>query len=116
MGEEVTLDIKELLFVLKKRSKLIIAVTLGATLLSALVSFFFLGKVYESSSSIVIGTVKSSINPSYEYNDVMMYQKLIKTFAEIAKAEDTAEEAIKKHKIKGLKLILPVIIKLHLVP
>ncbi|MCM1990496.1 YveK family protein [Oceanirhabdus seepicola] len=101
MGEEVTLDLKELFFVLKKRSKLIIAVTLGATLLSAMVSFFFLSKVYQSSSSIVIGTVKSTNNPSYEYNDVMMYQKLIKTFAEIAKAEDTAEEAIKEHAIMG---------------
>lgn len=97
MEEEITLDLKDIFDILKKRIKLIVAVTLISTFAAGIVSFFVLPPTYEATVSVFIGksleTGEQAVR--YESSDIMMYQKLIKTYARIAKLNDVAEKAVK---------------------
>lgn len=92
MEEEITLDLKDFFGILKKRIKLILAVTLISTFTAGIVSFFVLPPTYEASLSVFIG--KSLETQEYDSSDIMMYQKLVKTYAKIAESNDVAETAI----------------------
>jgi capsular polysaccharide biosynthesis protein len=95
MEQEVALDLKELYYILKKRIGLIISITLLATIISALVNIFVLTPVYEAKVSVVIGKdITLSNETNYDLNDVTMYQKLVKTYAEVAKSRAVAQSTL----------------------
>jgi capsular polysaccharide biosynthesis protein len=95
--QEFTLDIREIFTIIRKRFWLIFIITLLSVLISGGLSFYYLKPVYQSSLSIVIGkTVDSTEKTQYDYNDILMYQNLIKTYAEIAKSRTVAMKAIDK--------------------
>lgn len=100
MGEEMTIDLKNFFYIIKKRIKLILIITIACTLISGILNFFIIKPTYEASASIVIG--KSDNDPNnksqYNYNDIMMFQKLVKTYAEIGKSRAVAENASAKLK------------------
>lgn len=99
MEEEVTLDIRELFYAIKKRMKLILGITIGVTVLVGVLSFFVIKPTYEAKTSIIVGkpqaTEKDGTQNS-QYNDVMMYQNLIKTYSTIAQSKLVAENASEK--------------------
>lgn len=92
------MELKEYLHTLKKRWLLILSVTLTSVFVSAIGSFFLIKPTYQASISVVIGSNKdeASTNPNQTYNDVMMYQKLVKTYSEFVKTRSVAEDAIDK--------------------
>lgn len=96
MEQEMTLDLAELFAIIRKRIWLLISITLITTLTAGILSFFVLSPVYESSISIIIGRANEGETTKTEYNEVMMYQKLAKTYAEIAKSRSVAEKTIKE--------------------
>lgn len=57
---------------------------------------FVLSPVYEAKISIIIGRENAGETVKTDYNEVMMYQKLAKTYAEIAKSKIVAEKTIKE--------------------
>lgn len=97
MDDEITLDLRDLFYILKKRMKLILLITITCTLISGILSFFVIKPTYQAKTSIVIGKTDSgaigSDKNQYNYNDVMMFQKLVKTYAEIGKSRAVAENA-----------------------
>lgn len=92
------MELKEYLHIFKKRWLLIISVTLTCVFVSAIVSFFLIKPTYQSSISVVIGSNKeeSSTNTNQTYNDVIMYQKLVKTYSVFVKTRAVAEDTIEK--------------------
>ncbi len=92
------MELKEYLLILKKRWLLILSVTLTCVFVSAIVSFFLIKPTYEASISVVIGSNKdeASTNTNQTYNDVMMYQKLVKTYSEFTKTRAVAQDTIDK--------------------
>lgn len=94
MEEEMTLDLGELLDIIKKRIKLIAIITIASTIVSGIFSLFFIKPTYEAKSSIIIGKVPESKNQSLEYSDIMMYKQMIKTYSEIARSRTVAEKTI----------------------
>lgn len=95
MEEEMTLDLRRISYILRKRLKLIVFITLIVTIMSAVISVFALTPVYEAKISVVIGKAAGiSDNSSYNLSDVTMYQKLVKTYAKVAKSENVAESAL----------------------
>lgn len=94
MDEEMSIDLRELLEIIKKRKSLIILITSILTIITAILSFFILPPTYEASVSVLIGKVPDGTNYQVQYNDVMMYQKLLKTYSEIAKSRLVAEKTI----------------------
>lgn len=94
--EEITLDLKDFLYVIKKRARLIIGITLMCTIVAALISFFVIKPTYEVSTDIIIGKLESEDGKLQSNNDVMMYQNLIKTYAVIAESQRVSEKSANK--------------------
>lgn len=94
MEEELTLDLRDIFHIIRKRMKLIILITLACTLVSGLVSFYVLKPSYESQTSIIVGKPEGTDKSQTEYNDVMLYQKLIQTYQEIAKSRVVADQTV----------------------
>ena len=79
--EEQVISLSEIFEALKKRWVMIVAITLTATLISGLVSFFVIDPVYETSTKVFIGKEESD-ETAYNTNDIQMYQKLLQTYAQ----------------------------------
>lgn len=99
--EEITLDLRDFYYILKKRIRLIIMITLACTLVTGIFSFFIIKPTYEASATIIVGKPKGDEKSSNtQYNDVMMYQNLVKTYAKIAASNTVMESAC--NKLKGI--------------
>lgn len=95
--EEQVVSIEEILEALMKRWKMIALITVIATVISGVLSFFVIDPVYEASTKVFIGKEENS-SEGYNSSDIQMYQKLLKTYAEAIKTRDLIEEAIKLSK------------------
>ena len=91
--EEQVISISEIIDAIKKRWKIIALCTLIATLLSGIFSFFIIAPTYEASTKVFIGKEESSVE-NYNYNDITMYQKLLKTYSELIKTKDLINRSI----------------------
>lgn len=87
------ISISEILDSLKKRWKLIVIITLCSTLLSGIVSFFVLKPKYEASTKVFIGKEEGA-EQGYNQSEVIMYQKLMKTYSEAIKTKDLVGRAL----------------------
>ena len=92
--EEQVISIKEIFAALKKRWKMIALITILATVVSGILSFFVIEPVYEASTKVFIGKEESS-EEGYNSSDIQMYQKLLKTYSEAIKTRDLIDAAIK---------------------
>ena len=95
--EEQVISISEIIDAVKKRWKIIALTTVLATLGSGIFSFFVISPTYEASTKVFIGKEESSME-SYNYNDITMYQKLLKTYSELIKTKDLINRAITNSK------------------
>lgn len=107
--EENTISLEEIAYALKKRWKLIALITIAATLVSAILSFFIIKPQYEAKAKLFIGKQETQENNAYNNSDVMMYQQLMKTYAELVKTLDLVTKAVKndnldynQNEIKGI--------------
>lgn len=97
--EEQVIRLDELFEALKKRWLMIVVITLLATVASAVFSFFVIKPQYEASTKVFIGKDDGE-NQSYSQNDVMMYQKLMKTYSEAIKTKDLVSRSLKGTSLK----------------
>ena len=107
--EENTISLQEIAYALKKRWKLIVLITIAATLVSAILSFFVIKPQYEAKAKLFIGKQETQETNAYNNSDVMMYQQLMKTYAELVKTSDLVTKAVKsanlnynQNEIKGI--------------
>jgi capsular polysaccharide biosynthesis protein len=110
------MELQEYLNILKKRWSLLVVITLVTTLVSGIVSYFVIKPTYKSDISVIIGRQDNTATttPNMSYNDVMMYQKLVKTYSELTKSRTVAENAIQKlslgmkaEQIQGMVSVAP---------
>ena len=79
---------------------MIVCITLLCTLVSAVLSFFVITPKYQVSTKLFVG--KESTNAkdqNYNNNDVTMYQKLLKTYAQMIQTNDIVSKAINDKKL-----------------
>lgn len=95
MDREV-IRIEDIIDVIIKRWKMILSITLAATILSTIASFFIIAPKYQASTRLFIGKELNAKGQEQNYstNDIQMYQKLIKTYAEIIRTNDLIERAV----------------------
>ena len=91
--EEQVISLSEIFEAVKKRWIMIVVITLTATLISGLVSFFVIDPVYETSTKLFIGKEEND-QTAYNSNDIQMYQKLLQTYAQAIKTRDLVGRAI----------------------
>ena len=113
--EEKVIIISEIFEALKKRWILIVSITLVATLISGVLSFFVIKPTYETSTKVFIGKEESN-QEGYNTNDIQMYQKLLQTYAETIKTNEVVQAAINSTNnadltvpaVKGALTVTPV--------
>jgi capsular polysaccharide biosynthesis protein len=88
------MELRECIRIVQKRILIIIIITLFSTLSSTVVSYFVLKPTYKADISVIIGNPNKS--GAVNYNDVIMYQKLVKTYGELTKSRLVAEHVIKE--------------------
>lgn len=91
--EEQVIRLDELFEALKKRWLMIVVITLLATVASAVFSFFVIKPQYEASTKVFIGKDDGE-GQAYNQNDVVMYQKLMKTYSETIKTKDLVSRSL----------------------
>lgn len=94
--EEISLQ--ELWFIVRKNMLFIIAVILVAMIIASLVSFFVLDKEYESYTTLMLGKPKDYAQDGSNeitYNDILVNQKLVSTYGEIAKSKAVTSKVVK---------------------
>lgn len=92
--EEQVISLSEIFEALKKRWIMIVAITLAATIISGVLSFFVIDPVYETSTKVFIGKEESD-DAAYNSSDINMYQQLLQTYAQAIKTKDLSSRALK---------------------
>lgn len=96
--DEEEISLREIFEVLKKRVKIIAAITIVSVLASAVITFFVIKPVFESNTTIMVGKPKNRImdpNNPITYQEVQTNRLLVSTYGEIAKSRSVLEEVIK---------------------
>lgn len=87
------IDIKKLLLILRKRLWIIAAFTILCTAAIGLISYYILEPEYQTYTTLMIGRPQG-YTQEFEYDDLMLNQKLVSTYGEIAKSRIIANELI----------------------
>jgi capsular polysaccharide biosynthesis protein len=82
---EETISLKELLQTLRKRLLLILSITFIAVLTSAIISYFFLTPIYQSSTQLLVNQAKNE-QPVYNPGEIQTNLQLINTYNVIIKS------------------------------
>ena len=91
--EEQVISLSEIFEAIKKRWIMIVAITLTATIISGVLSFFVIDPVYETSTKVFIGKEESD-DAAYNSSDIQMYQQLLQTYAQAIQTKDLVNRAI----------------------
>jgi capsular exopolysaccharide synthesis family protein len=93
---ENEIELRQLLRIIRKRIGWIIGITLLALIISAVVSFYFLTPIYESSTSIMVNKVYSDneIISSIQLNDINTNMRLAESYSQIIKSRRVADIVI----------------------
>ena len=91
--EEQVISLSEIFEALKKRWIMIATITIIATIISGILSFFVIKPTYETSTKVFIGKEESNLE-GYNSNDIQMYQKLLQTYAEAVRTNEVIKAAI----------------------
>ena len=102
--EEQVISLSEIFEAIKKRWIMIVAITLTATIISGIISFFVIDPVYETSTKVFIGKEESD-NAAYNSSDISMYQQLLQTYAQAIKTKDLVNRAISRLNYDELEAI-----------
>lgn len=106
MNEEI-IKIEDIIKILKRRWRMIVSITIIFTISSAIMGVYIISPKYEASTKVFIGK-ENSTDTNYSDNDVNMYQKLLKTYAEVIATNNLAEKAIEK---EGLNITSEDVLK-----
>jgi len=93
--QEIELDLREYMYIIKKRIWFIILVTILAVVSSGVISFFVLQPVYQASTTVMVGKPANYADGSQlQIQDLNLNQRLAKTYGEIVKSRGVSESVI----------------------
>lgn len=95
---EETISLKELMQVLRKRLSMIALITLGAMIVTAIVTYFVMTPVYESSTQILVNKA-SDDQTMYTTNAVQTNVQLVNTYNVIIKSPSILDKVIDELKL-----------------
>lgn len=80
--------------VLKNKVWIIILTTISLLIISGIFTFYVIKPEYQAFSTLMIGKLQGYYE-AIEYNDILLSQKLVSTYSEIAKSRTVSNEVIK---------------------
>ncbi|MBL3822872.1 Wzz/FepE/Etk N-terminal domain-containing protein [Bacillus sp. BSL6] len=82
---EETISLKELFHILKKRLAMILVIAFGAAIVSAIISFFFMTPIYQSSTQILVNQKKQE-GAMFQAGEIQTNIQLTNTYKVILKS------------------------------
>ncbi|QUH19077.1 YveK family protein [Alkaliphilus sp. B6464] len=93
--QEMELDLREYIYMIKKRLWFIILITILAITSSGMVSFFVLDPIYQATTTVMVGKPVSYAEGSQlQIQDLNLNQRLARTYGEIVQSRVVSEEVI----------------------
>lgn len=92
---EEIIDLKELLEILKKNLKLIVALALGFAAIAALVSAFVLKPVYKAEAQVIVNQKNKSADVYNNPGEVQTNIQLINTYSQMINSKVIREQVVK---------------------
>lgn len=90
------IELRDLLVILKRKSWIIVLVTLLLLLTCCVLTFCVMEPQYEAFATFVVGVGRPlSHNENFEYSDVLLNEKLVSTYEEIAKSISISDTVVK---------------------
>lgn len=93
------MELQQYIQIIRKRLLLVLIVTLSITLLSAIVSYFVIKPSYKATINVLIGENSNKSGEKDDYNNLLKYQKQVKTYGEFAKTKLVATDVINELKL-----------------
>jgi capsular polysaccharide biosynthesis protein len=91
------IEFREIFHILWKRKIMIVSITLIATIISAILSFFVIPPKYEATTTLLVNKKQGENVPiGAEYNEILANQALVKTYNEIIKSRSVEDTVIEK--------------------
>ena len=82
------MELMEYFTIIKKRILMVILITIGATVLSGVLSYFVITPTYKADISVIIGKIESKSEvPRADINDVLMYQNWLRPIVSLLNQE-----------------------------
>src|SRR5699024_1359091 len=92
---EETISLQEIFEVIKKRFVMIVSITVGAALIAAVLSFFILTPIYESSSQFIVNqSEQDTENMDVDKSQIETNVELINTYNVVLKSKAILSEVI----------------------
>lgn len=79
---------------IKKRLWIIIIIPIVTSVAGALISIYAITPVYEGTTTLIVGRAFENDGDRVRYDDILMYQKLVKTYGELAKSRLIVDKTI----------------------
>lgn len=92
------MEILKQLYKIKNKLSFILFIVISTTLVSFIINSYLIEPKYEAKVKLIVGRAPSDINERSGYNDVLMYQKLVNTYGELAESQLVASETLLKLK------------------
>ncbi|HGH7179070.1 TPA: YveK family protein [Bacillus luti] len=92
---EETISLKELFYILKKRVAMILVIAFGAAIVSAIISFFFMTPIYQSSTQILVNQKKQE-GAMFQAGEIQTNIQLTNTYKVIIKSPVILEQVNEK--------------------
>lgn len=80
------IQLLDLYYIIRKRIRIILIITIMSTIVSFVVSNYFITPMYETFTTLMLGKPADYESTQYSYQDILTNQKLIGTYGEIAKS------------------------------
>lgn len=101
MDQEMEIDLRELIYIIRKRLWFIVLITILAVGLSGVISFFVLEPVYKASTILMVGKPADYYSDSnqLQIQDLNLNQRLARSYGEIVKSRGVSEDVISQLKL-----------------
>jgi capsular polysaccharide biosynthesis protein len=96
MIENNEISLHEFFHVIAKRKSIVILCVLVSVLLATMISYFVIPNTYVAETSVIVGNKADNSKQNVQLNDVMMYQNLVKTYANIGTSDEVYDRASNK--------------------
>ena len=95
MDDKIEIDLGEILNIIWSKKIKITFITLFLGIITALVNIYLIEAKYKSTVTVIVGQENKDDVSNYSSDSVVMYQKLIKTYSEIALSERVTKKTMK---------------------
>lgn len=95
------IDLKDYIAIIIKHKIMIIAITIAAALASFVISKFILTPMYSATATLIVGNTKVDVKQDVNINDLMVYDKLVSTYAKVLKSRNILEDTTSKLSFKA---------------